>query len=310
MMAGQANRLGAPNRLFPDASDPFAAAAPTQADAVQYTAQAYQAWLDQQRQSGVASGMIDPQTGWPTGNALLDAARQYGGAMIGGTSAPGMKGATMENPAFAKWFGASKAVDDAGGPLTLYHGSGAKNISEFKPKMIGSANDPGFYGRGYYFAADKELAQDYVPQSGGKVHETHLSVQNPFVWDLSTPPAQADTIARVKAIMPEAEVTTTGIRVPDARGATSKTSAADWTAALQKAGHDGLFIMAPRNYDAYQAGDYDNVGQQISEAIAFDPRQIKSATGNRGTFDPNDPRLKYGVGGLAVGAAAAGQQTQ
>ncbi|MGD0110121.1 MAG: hypothetical protein ABSC06_39825 [Rhodopila sp.] len=27
--------------------------------------------------------------------------------------------------------------------------------------------------------------------------------------------------------------------------------------------------------------------------VAFDPKQIKSATGNRGTFDPNDPRIQF-----------------
>jgi hypothetical protein len=80
------------NQLFPDQSNPFAAAAPTPADAYTSNANAYQGWLAQQRASGVASGMLDPQTGWPTGNALIDAARQYGGAMLAGTSAPGGMG--------------------------------------------------------------------------------------------------------------------------------------------------------------------------------------------------------------------------
>jgi hypothetical protein len=274
---------------------------PTAADAADWHAQnAADTW----------AAVKDPQT-WQ------DAARQYGQGMLLGTAAPGVKapglGATMDNPNFARWFGASKAVDEAGNPLVLYHGSGAKRISEFKPQLIGSANDTGFYGRGYYFAADPALARDYVPLSGGAVHETHLSIQHPFIWDLSTPQAQAATIARVKAILPEAEITTTGIRVPDSRGATSKTGAAEWTRALQQAGHDGVFVMSPKNYEAYQSGDWGNVGQEIGEAVAFDPRQIKSATSNRGTFDPNDPRIKYGVGGLTLGggaAAGAGGQDQ
>ena len=273
---------------------------PTLADAWQYNAGKIGDWLAQQKANGVAQGTIDPQTGWPTQNALIDAARQYGTALMGSTAAPGAKGATMDNPAFARWFGGSKAVDEAGQPLVLYHGSGAKSISEFKPRLIGSANDDGFYGRGYYFTPDRELAQDYVPPSGGAVHETHLSVQNPFIWNVSTPPAEADTIARVNAVMPEATVTTTGIHVSN-----NPTAPADWTAALQRAGHDGVFVMGPKDFDAYRAGDWDNVGQEIHEAVVFDPRQIKSATANRGTFDPNDPRIKYGIGGLIAGGAGA-----
>lgn len=80
----QPNRLGPANALFPEQ-------APTLADGWQYNAQAYQSWLDQQRASGVASGMLDPQTGWPTGNALLDAAKQYSGALMASTATPGIR---------------------------------------------------------------------------------------------------------------------------------------------------------------------------------------------------------------------------
>jgi hypothetical protein len=36
------------------------------------------------------------------------------------------------------------------------------------------------------------------------------------------------------------------------------------------------------------------------EYIVFDPKQIKSAIGNRGTYDPNDPDIRKARGGLAV----------
>lgn len=123
-----------PNRLFPDQGDPFAAAAPTPADAYTANAQAYQAWLAQQRASGVASGMIDPQTGWPTRNALIDAARQYGGALIGGTTAPGKASMPAMDPIKhmldhiaadpeATW--GLRVLDEpiAGGPGTMLHPS-------------------------------------------------------------------------------------------------------------------------------------------------------------------------------------------
>jgi hypothetical protein len=61
---------------------------PTAADAWDVNSNAYQTWLSQQKASGVASGMIDPDTGLPTSNALIDAAKQYSGAMMASTAAP------------------------------------------------------------------------------------------------------------------------------------------------------------------------------------------------------------------------------
>jgi hypothetical protein len=87
-----------PNQLFPDQGNPFAAAAPTPADAYTSNANAYQGWLAQQRASGVASGMLDPQTGWPTQNALIDAAKQYSGSLMASTAAPGLPGKGMISP--------------------------------------------------------------------------------------------------------------------------------------------------------------------------------------------------------------------
>jgi GNAT superfamily N-acetyltransferase len=69
--------------------NPFVAQSPTLADGWQANSRAYADWVAQQRADGVARGLIDPQTGWPTQNALIDAAHQFGGAMIGGTEAPG-----------------------------------------------------------------------------------------------------------------------------------------------------------------------------------------------------------------------------
>jgi hypothetical protein len=46
---------------------------------------------------------------------------------------------------------------------------------------------------------------------------------------------------------------------------------------IRDAGHDGIII---------------NPGSKYEELVAFDPTQIKSVF-NRGTFDPNDPRILY-----------------
>ena len=53
-------------------------------------------------------------------------------------------------------------------------------------------------------------------------------------------------------------------------------------AALKAKGHDGIIY---------------NDGEEI---IVFEPTQIKSAIGNRGTYDPDDPDIRKARGGLAV----------
>jgi hypothetical protein len=49
--------------------------------------------------------------------------------------------------------------------------------------------------------------------------------------------------------------------------------------ALKEAGYDGIVSPSERTYK----DDYN--------VVPFQPTQIKSATGNRGTFDPNDPNI-------------------
>jgi hypothetical protein len=96
---------------------------------------AYQTWLSQQKESGVASGMIDPQTGWPTANALVDAAHQWGSAMIAGTGAPGEG-------------------------FTAYHGS-PHSFDQFQSSAIGTGEGAQAYGHGLYFADQEAIAKGY-----------------------------------------------------------------------------------------------------------------------------------------------------
>lgn len=56
----------------------------------------------------------------------------------------------------------TKAVDAAGYPLPLYHGTGTK-FNYFDDNKIGSNYlDLGFYGRGHYFTPQKEAAEGYA----------------------------------------------------------------------------------------------------------------------------------------------------
>ena len=59
-------------------------------------------------------------------------------------------------------------------------------------------------------------------------------------------------------------------------------------AKLRAKGHDGIIL---RNSDG-----------SIAEVVVFQPHQIKSAIGNRGTYDPNDPDITKAKGGRVTHA--------
>ena len=58
--------------------------------------------------------------------------------------------------------------------------------------------------------------------------------------------------------------------------------AKNFTEMLKKAGHDGVM-----NFHV----DDDGTKPRLSEVLAFHPNQIKSASGNKGTFDPNEANI-------------------
>lgn len=174
------------------------------------------------------------------------------------------RASAIDTPEFRRWFGNSKVVDENGKPLVVYHGSSSRRrIRAFDKGKIGSANDEGFYGRGFYFTPDREMADAYGDRR--TVEAVYLSIQKPFMWDLRTPAAEKATIAAAEALLPrrEALVTTTGIHHLYRKA---------WDAALKQAGYDGV------------------IDWQRGEIVVFEPTQIKSAA-NRGTFDANDPSI-------------------
>lgn len=75
---------------------------------------------------------------------------------------------------FWRWFGDSKAVDEDGRPLVVYHGTNSV-FDTFSKNEIGRT-DEGFYGRGFYFATTKGEAGYY----GYYVMPTYLKMGNPL----------------------------------------------------------------------------------------------------------------------------------
>ena len=95
--------------------------------------------------------------------------------------------AQTKSKEFKDWFGdwekdpdeASKVVDENGKPKVVLHGTPNTNFYEFKEEKIGSSNDPGWLGSGFYFYGNNpKYASQYA--NGGRVMEVYLNIRNPY----------------------------------------------------------------------------------------------------------------------------------
>lgn len=184
--------------------------------------------------------------------------------------------AITSKPAFKKWFGKSKVVDDKGVPLRAYHGT-TLNFNRFKTdikkpgaRKPGSAYSgelgaffaapslrPGNYDEGNAESvagqfAGENIGGDPEYDEGANIMPVYLSIKNPKEFD-----AFEDLL--------------------EERDEEHGGNAHKMRKALIKDGYDGVVI---RNSDTDGFTDRD-------DWVAFYPEQIKSASGNRGTFDPN-----------------------
>ena len=172
----------------------------------------------------------------------------------------------------------SKVVDENGEPMVVYHGTDTRaSFNKFK-------------GAVHFFTENKDIAGDFGVDAsmdkvrkgrdfseyadekgylGYKIYETFLSLQNPFIVDADN--SEWDEIKTPK------EMGGKGAKTTDQIGRWAKRN-----------GYGGVVIK--NTIDA-------NSHIPISQYIAFNPTQIKSATDNIGTFDGEDEDIRYSVEG-------------
>ena len=89
---------------------------------------------------------------------------------------------------FKNWFGdwekdpenSSKVVDEEGKPKVVLHGTPNNEFYTFDENRIGSANDAGWLGRGFYFFGNApEYAAQYAGKNG-RVMKVYLNIKNPY----------------------------------------------------------------------------------------------------------------------------------
>lgn len=175
---------------------------------------------------------------------------------------------------FKNWFGDSKVVDEAGEPLTVYHGS-ADDIKAFN---LGHPNrkDSGWLGEGVYTTDNADIASTYSIMKAGdenpNVMPLNLSLKNPYY-----------------------------ATIEEKHSKRGKAGAKEFTEKLKEMGHDGVILK-------YGGDDAPNIGNR--EFVVFEPTQIKSIH-NRGTYNPKDANILKGIAPIAgAGLLSAGMMRQ
>ena len=175
---------------------------------------------------------------------------------------PGPTETPASSAAFRRWFGKSKVVDAAGEPLVVYHGSRATFDTFRRPDIAailarGDATEAEMnQGMGIYFTDSAENAATY----GYEVYPVYLRMLKPLIVD-----AQGEEWSYVPF-----------------KG--SFYYADDIVSLAEEKGHDGVIFL--NIYDTHSGNNILS-----NTYIVFDPKQIKSATKNAGTFDPDDANI-------------------
>jgi hypothetical protein len=194
--------------------------------------------------------------------------------------------AKTETPAFKRWFGDSKVVDENGDPLVMYHGTSQNQKGEAFTFFDTYGSSYGLMGMGAYFTDNPEVASSYTTKGKGDtptVYPAFLSIKNPMDMD-----AEADADAWTSQF--------DGIDDYHEGGTTNES----WYRAAEELLTDQqipLYEGAEIMQDGIRAMGFDGIthiggGRIKSDSvkhrvfIAFEPTQIKSATGNIGTYDP------------------------
>lgn len=173
-------------------------------------------------------------------------------------------------PEFKTFFGDSKVVDAEGKPLVAYHATNA-DFSEFRP---------GRHGNAIFVSFNPDNAQRFgqrqVDYEGGSLNimPVYVKAENPFDFQ---------NAQHVQELVREMDKTTDSWGQKLGMKRRGSIAAGDWEViespiaqeAIRRLGFDGYYVQ--------EAGERN--------LAVFEPTQVKSAIGNNGQFDPNNPNI-------------------
>jgi hypothetical protein len=197
----------------------------------------------------------------------------------------------IKKPAFKKWFADSKVVDDKGQPIVMYHGT-TRNFESFDPNAPSPESNP--IGA-MFFTDDPSFAEQFRGTSGN-IMPVYVSAKNPFDFENAEHrSALIDLLMQKVGIYRNAPDQESMRKVLDA-DIEKKDGTANWGVIEMK---ESIESLKQLGFDSFyvREGGRKNLG-------VFDPSKIKSVF-NKGTWNPEDPRILHGAGGVAIGSGAS-----
>jgi hypothetical protein len=184
-------------------------------------------------------------------------------------------------PEFKNFFKDSKVVDAEGNPLPLYRGD-RKDVGP----VFRAGREGGSLGNGIYLTPDPEFASGYADDFGkspgsGVVSKVYASLQNPLVLETTRRGQDPVVLGFIKLGMDPKKAEAFAEKQYEQKGYIYNQLKNKAVAA----GHDGIMQF---------------VDGELTEVVAFRPEQVKSATGNRGTFNPTNPDIRFMPAASAV----------
>lgn len=168
------------------------------------------------------------------------------------------QGEAMDSPAFRSWFGDSKVVDEQGRPRVVYHGTRG-DFSAFKPaRVAGVASGTEASAELGHFFSDDLVYVDGLLEVARNTFAEGANVM-PVYLALKNP-----------KVLPMQ-------KIQDIEESWTPERVRRYRKQLERLGHDGIIFR----------------GRNASEYVAFRPEQVKSAVGNRGTFDPESQDVRF-----------------
>lgn len=202
-----------------------------------------------------------------------------------------------ETEAFKRWFGDSKVVDKAGQPQVVHHATfAAEDFDAFDPSKTRITTHP-TNRYGFYFSSSPDSASAFVKWEKWIMVDDGSS-------DLGIPggrieknprPQQEHGFEEGARVLPVFLRITNPLRLTAeqflTRGEGEFRNDEGWLdiPTLRKAGYDGIIVkQAPKRSELRQSSEFQAVNY-----VVFEPNQIKSAIGNRGTFDPDEANILF-----------------
>ena len=221
------------------------------------------------------------------------------------------KPSPLDNPDFRFWFGNSVIVNADGTPRIVYHGTTARGMPRrsrlFAWDLVPPAFtvfEPGREDIGIHFGTKEQaesrasgaFGRDRLPwEVEGHVYPVYIRLENPIRMYDTGQWYPADIAERLEDRWPRPKF----LAPENGPPILSERETARVLFAADEEGHMGARVelvhyLKAHGYDGIVYQNLYEGNKKDDSYIVFDPTQIKSAYGNRGTYDPRDPDILHG----------------